>query len=422
MRRKEAPVKSSLENSGKYEIIAKVPLTTSEDLAFYYTPGVANVSQAIKADREKVFEYTAKANTIAIVSDGTRILGLGDIGPEAGLPVMEGKAILFKKFGGVDAVPLCINTKDEDEIVNFIKWIEPTFGAINIEDIKSPKNFNIAEKLSKTISIPVFQDDNHGTAVVVLAALYNALKLAGKSKSAKIIVNGAGTAGIGIANLLIAAGFSNIIVADSMGAIYENRDYNMNRYKAEIAAKTNRGMEKGTLEEIIEGTDVLIGVSRHGAFSKDMVKRMNEKPMVFALANPEPEIGYKEAKEAGAYIVATGRSDMPNQVNNLIAFPGIMRGLLDVRAKSISTEALVAAAGAIAKCVGRKALGTEYIIPSFADNTVAVEVASNVAEAVASVTTRLGLARVKVCDGEVRQHAKELIKRYSRIERLIIGR
>lgn len=418
---KERVMKGHLENLGKYEILAKVPLTNMEELATYYTPGVAHVSEAIKIDKSKVFEYTTKANTIAIVSDGTRILGLGDIGPEAGLPVMEGKAILFKKFGGVDAIPLCIDTKDEDEIVKFVKLIAPTFGAVNIEDISSPKNFNIMEKLTKSIPIPIFQDDNHGTAVVTLAALLNAIKLAGKNKSASIMINGAGTAGIGIARLLLSAGFSNLIIIDSKGALYEGRD-DMNPYKQEIASKTNRNMKNGSLKELIHGTDVLIGVSRPGSFTKDLIMQMNDKPIVFALANPEPEIEYQEAKDAGAFIVATGRSDMPNQVNNLIAFPGIMRGLLDVRAKEVSPEALVAAAATIARCVGRKKMGRDYIIPSFTDKGLAVKVVSEVAEAVALAISKQGLARIDINEGEVKAHAKGLIRRYSRIERKIIGK
>ncbi len=418
---KERAIRGHLENLGKYEILAKVPLTNMEELATYYTPGVAHVSEAIKMDKDKVFEYTSKANTIAIVTDGTRILGLGDIGPEAGLPVMEGKAILFKKFGGVDAIPLCIDTKDEDEIVKFVKLISPTFGAINIEDISSPKNFNIVEKLSNSLSIPIFQDDNHGTAVVTLAALLNAVKLSGKGKSVRIIINGAGTAGIGIARLLLDAGFANMIVVDSKGALYEGRE-DMNRYKQEIASRTNLDMKKGTLEELVSGMDVLIGVSKPGAFTKGMIAKMNDKPIVFALANPDPEIEYQDALDAGAFIVATGRSDMPNQVNNLIAFPGIMRGLLDVRAKEVSLDTLVAASETIARCVGRKRLCRDYIIPSFTDRSLAVKVVTEVAETVAATTVRLGLARINSEKGEVKTHAKELIKRYSGIERKVVGR
>ncbi len=418
---KEQALRAHLENHGKYEILARVPLITKEDLATYYTPGVAHVSEAIKEQKERVYEYTTKANTIAIVSDGTRILGLGDIGPEAGLPVMEGKAILFKKFGGVDAVPLCIDTKDEDEIVKFVRWIAPTFGAINIEDISSPKSFNIVEKLASQSTIPIFQDDNHGTAVVVLAALLNALKLAGKKRNAKIVVNGAGTAGIGITRLLLEEGFNDLIVMDSKGALCEGRAAEMNRYKTGIAARTNREKRQGSLLDVAAGADVLIGISKKELFTKEMIAGMNEKPIVFALANPEPEIGYREAREAGAFIVATGRSDMPNQVNNLIAFPGIMRGLLDVRAKGINLDVLSVAAETIAKCVG-KLLSPEYIIPSFAERKMAVKVAARVSEAVAREVIKQGIAGVVVEKGVVKAHTKELLKRYSRIERKVVGK
>ncbi len=416
---KEEALRAHSSSSGKYEIMSKVSISSATDLSTYYTPGVAYVSQAIAEDRKLAYEYTTKSNTIAIVSDGTRILGLGDIGPEAGLPVMEGKAILFKKFGGVDAVPLCIGTKDEEEIIRFVTNIAPTFGAINIEDISSPKAQHVVERLSNTLDIPVFHDDNHGTGIVALAALMNSVKLAGKNKNARIVLNGSGSAGMGIAKQLLAYGFRNLIIVDRSGAMYEGRE-NMNRYKEELAKLTNPDKRNGTLSELVSGADVLIGVSEKGAFTKDMISSMAEKPIVFALANPYSEIEYDDAKEAGAFIVATGRSDKPNQVNNLLAFPGVMRGMLDSRAKSVDAEVLSAASAAIAKSIGNK-LSVDYIIPSFTDGKMAVKVTSRVAEAVAQKTIEKGIARRTLEKGTVEMRTKELLKRYSRIEKRVMG-
>ena len=415
----EGVIQAHRGRNGVYEIMATVPLATREDLSTYYTPGVAYLCLAIKADKEKVYEYTTKANTIAIISDGTRILGLGDIGPEAGLPVMEGKAILFKRFGGVDAIPICINTKDEDEIVKFVTQIAPTFGGINIEDISSPKSFSIAERLSQALDIPIFHDDNYGTAIVVLAALSNAMKLAGKSKDARILINGAGSAGLGVARLLVFSGFSNIIVFDTKGAIYAGREDGMNKYKAELAAVTNREGKRGSLPELAAGADVLIGFSAKGLFSSGMVRSMNSKAIVFALANPEPEITYEEATAAGAFIAATGRSDAPNQVNNMLAFPGVMRGLLDSRARKVTPELLSAAAKAIAGCVGHR-LSQQCIMPDFGDSRMAAKVAAAVAEAVAQEAVRLGIARRNLRKNEARDHAKALLRRYARLERKML--
>ena len=316
---------------GKIEMMGKVPVETTEELSTYYTPGVAYVSQEIKAHPEDVFTYTNKGNTLAIVTDGTRILGLGDIGPEAGLPVMEGKALLFKKFGGVDAVPVCIKKSSEEEILKFLQQIEPSFGAINIEDIESPKSLRIVREAAKLLQIPVFHDDQQGTAVVALAALINSLKLAGKGKEAKIVLLGAGSAGIGIARLLSFAGFKNLYVLDSKGVIYRGRQDGMNEFKEEIALSSNPQNLQGGLEQAIEGADVFIGVSGiPGAFGKELIRRMAEKPIVLALTNPAPEITYQDARSAGAFIAATGSSATPNQVNNSVAFPGISRGLLEV--------------------------------------------------------------------------------------------
>lgn len=400
---------------GKIEIMPKVPLETEEELSTYYTPGVAYASLAIKNNKEKAYEYTGKSNTIAIVSDGTRILGLGNIGPEAGLPVMEGKAALFKKFGGVDAVPLCIATADEEEILKFLKDIGPTFGAVNIEDIESPKALRIAARAQEMLDIPVFHDDSQGTAVVAVAALMNSLKLAGKGKAAKIVINGAGTAGIGVARLAIYSGFRNLYVLDSKGAIFEGRQDDMNDFKKEIAAKTNGEKLAGGLAEVARGADVLIGLSKKGAFTKEIIKGMNEKPIVFALANPDPEIGYDEAKEAGAFIAATGRGDRPNQVNNVMAFPGVMRGLLDVRARRVSEGMLYKAALAVAKSAGKK-LGADCILPSLMDKSYRKAVA-NVAAAVAEAAMAEGIARVSRDPKEIKSAVKAFAKRYAAIER-----
>jgi malate dehydrogenase (oxaloacetate-decarboxylating) len=416
---KEEALDAHSRNKGKYEIVSKVPVASAADLSTYYTPGVAYVSQAIAGQRGLAYEYTTKANSIAIVSDGTRILGLGDIGPEAGLPVMEGKAILFKKFGGVDAIPICIGTKDEDEIVKLVTWLAPTFGAVNIEDISSPKAFRVVERLSSTLDIPVFHDDNHGTGVVALAGLINAFRLAGKGKDARIVVNGSGSAGMGISRQLLAAGFRNLIVVDSKGAIYEGRDNEQNPYKADLAKVTNAERRSGGLGDVVAGADALIGASAKGAFTKDMIALMADKPVVFALANPESEIEYESAKDAGAFVVATGRSDRPNQVNNLLAFPGIMRGLLDSRAKEVNARTLNAAAMTIAKSVGSR-LSQEFIMPSFTDRSMAIKVASSVAEAVAQETARQGLARLNPEKGAVKAHTREILKRYSKLERRLV--
>ncbi len=401
---------------GKYEILSKVPLETREELSTFYTPGVAYVSEAIHGDLGRVYDYTSKSNTIAIVSDGTRLLGLGKMGPQAALPVMEGKAILFKKFGDVDAIPLCIGTQEENEIIKFVQNIAPTFGAINIEDIESPKSFRIVAALSKSLDIPVFHDDQQGTSVVALAALLNAIKLAEKKKDAKIVVNGAGSAGIGIVRLLARSGFSNVLVLDSSGILYKGRKENMNEFKEEIAAVTNKEGKSGGLEEAAAGADVLIGVSTKGAFGKNLIAKMNKQPVVFALANPYPEIEYQEARNAGAYIVATGRSDTPNQVNNVLAFPAIMRGLLDVRAKGLDYEMLRAAAVAIAKSVGKE-LSPEKIMPNPIDRKSAIKVASNVSAAVAEAAAKAGLARVERNPKEIKKQTAARIRRYWKVEK-----
>ncbi len=404
---------------GKYEILSKAPLTSRDELSTFYTPGVAYVSEAIAKDVSKVYDYTTKSNTIAIVSNGTRVLGLGSIGPEAALPVMEGKAILFKKFGGVDAIPLCIKTKDESEIIKFVNEIAPSFGGINIEDIESPQSFRIVDALSKSLDIPVLHDDQQGTAVVVLAALFNALKLVGRTKNVKIVVNGAGSAGVGIVRLLTHAGFRNIYVVDSTGLIYKNRKENMNEFKEEIAGVTNGERKSGSLYDAVSGADVLVGVSVKGAFTKEMIARMAEKPIVFALANPFPEISYEEGKAAGAYIVATGSSTAPNQVNNVLAFPTLMRGLLDVRAKGLNYEILESAGHAIAKSVGKE-LSSEKIVPDPLDAKAMIKVASNVSAAVAISAMKTGMARLEKNPKEIKKQTADLVKRYWKIEKKIL--
>lgn len=415
---KEKALEEHKKKNGKIEIMPKVPLNCADDLSTYYTPGVAYPCLAIKENPNLSFDYTARSNMIAIVTDGTRILGLGNIGPEAGMPVMEGKAALFKKFGGVDAVPLCIATTDEEEILKFLKNIAPSFGAINIEDIESPKAFNVVNRAQEMLSIPIFHDDQQGTAVVAVAALLNAVKLAGKGKDAKIIVNGAGTAGIGVVNLALHAGFKNIIVVDSRGAVYDGRDEDMNDFKKMMAKKTNLGKMRGSLADVAKGADVLIGLSKKGTFTKEIVAGMAEKGIVFALANPDPEITYDDAKSAGAFIVATGRSDRPNQVNNVFVFPGIMRGLLDVRAKGINEEMLYAAALAASKGAGKN-LGPEYILQGVFDKGYP-KTAANIAAAVAEAAIRTGMERIARTREEIKKGMRERLKRYARAEKRVL--
>ncbi len=416
---KDKVLEESRRIGGKVETMPRVRLSDMEELSTYYTPGVAYPCLEIKEKKELVFEYTGRSNTIAIVSDGTRILGLGNIGPEAGLPVMEGKAVLYKRFGGVDAVPICIGTTDEEGILGFLKNIEPTFGAINIEDIESPKAFRIVKRAQETSGIPIFHDDQQGTSVVTLAALINAAKIAGKGKTAKIVINGAGTAGLGVAGLVLHSGFKNVVVLDSRGALYEGRKESMNEFKEEIAKQTNADGEEGGLEKMAEGADVLIGLSKKGVFTAEIIRGMNRSPVVFALANPEPEIRYDEAKAAGAFIAATGRSDAPNQVNNVVAFPGIMRGLLDVRAKGINMEMLYSAAVALAEGAEKK-MGTEYIIQGVFDEGY-IDTAANVAAAVAAAAAKTGMARVSVSPDEVRNAFKERVERYLALEKKVFG-
>ncbi|MBE5761685.1 MAG: NAD-dependent malic enzyme [Clostridiales bacterium] len=366
---------------GKIEVISRAKLEDKDDLTLCYTPGVAEPCKEIAKEEELVYKYTRKGNLVAVVTDGTAVLGLGDIGPKAGMPVMEGKACLFKAFADVDAVPICLDTKDVDEIVKTVINIAPTFGGINLEDIAAPRCFEVEKRLIEALDIPVFHDDQHGTAVVVLAALTNALKLAGKAiSSIKIVINGAGAAGTAICRLLLSAGAKNVVMVDRFGALVRG-DEKLNPAMADLASVTNPDLLSGPLAEVIKGADVFIGVSAPNVLKGDMIKTMADKPIIFAMANPMPEIMPEEAKAAGAFIVGTGRSDYPNQINNVLCFPGIFRGALDVRAKVINHEMKLAAAKAIADMVGENELSPDKIMPPALDKRISMYVAKAVAEA-----------------------------------------
>ena len=377
---------------GKIEITVKVPVGTKEDLSLAYTPGVAQPCLEIQKDVNKSYDLTLRHNLCLVVTDGTAVLGLGDIGPEAGMPVMEGKCVLFKAFGGVDAFPLCVKSKDVDEIVNTIYLISGSFGGVNLEDIAAPRCFEIERKLKEKCDIPIFHDDQHGTAVVTLAGLLNAIKLVGKKKeNVRIVINGAGAAAISITKLLLSCGFPNVILCDRRGAIYEGRTDGMNWIKDEMAKITNKEKKHGSLADVLVGADVFIGVSAPGTLTVDMVKTMNKDAIVFACANPVPEIFPDDAKKGGAAVVATGRSDFPNQINNVLAFPGIFRGTFDVRASDINDEMKIAAAYALASLISDKELNPDYIIPAAFDKRVADTVAAAVREA----AKKSGVARIK---------------------------
>lgn len=376
---------------GKIEVKSKVPLNSAEDLTFAYTPGVAAPCLEIKADKDKIYSYTSKGNAVAVVTNGTAVLGLGNIGAGAGLPVMEGKAILFKEFGGVDAYPICVNSLNPGDVIKTVQLIADGFGGINLEDIKAPECFDIERELQKTLPVPVFHDDQHGTAIVVVSALINAFKIVKKNfENVKVVVNGAGAAGMAITRLLQSINTKNIILCDRMGAIYSGRTEDMNPYKVEIAEITNSKREKGMLADVIKGADVFIGVSTAGCLTQDMVRSMNKDPVVLAMANPLPEIMPDDAKKAGVRVICTGRSDFPNQVNNLLAFPGIFRGALDVRASCINLEMKIAAAHAIASLVSSDKLCEDFVIPDPFDRRVAPAVA----EAVKNAAKTSGVARI----------------------------
>lgn len=375
---KQAALQLSEEKGGKIEVISKVPITNMDELAVAYTPGVAAVSSAIAENKEDVYRYTSKRNLVAVVTDGSAVLGLGNIGPEAAIPVMEGKSALFKAFADVDAVPISLDTQDVEEIISHVKAIAPSFGGINLEDIAAPRCFEIERRLKEELDIPVFHDDQHGTAIVVLAGLINALKVAEKTiEDVKIVINGGGSAGTAIAKKMIHAGATNVVVCDIDGAISEDDPELQDRHK-ELASISNPDHLKGSLEEVIKDADVFIGVSAPNVFKKEWIKTMNEKAIIFAMANPTPEIMPDEAKEGGAFIVATGRSDFPNQINNVLAFPGIFRGALDARASDITEEMQIAAARGIASIIPDDELSVENIIPNAFNPNVSKIVAKSV--------------------------------------------
>ncbi|MCQ2482736.1 MAG: NAD-dependent malic enzyme [Clostridia bacterium] len=380
---KQEAIKKHTEWQGKIEVIARAPVGTKEELSVAYTPGVAEPCLEISKDVDLSYKYTRRSNLVAVVTDGTAVLGLGDIGPEAGMPVMEGKCALFKAFGDVDAFPLCIRSKDVDTIVNTVKLLAGSFGGVNLEDISAPRCFEIEKRLKEDpeVDIPIFHDDQHGTAVITLAGLTNALKLVGKKiEDISVVVNGAGAAATAITKLLISRGLKDVVLCDRTGAIYQGRE-KLNAAKEEIAAITNQKMKKGSLKDVIVGADVFIGVSAPGVLTADMVATMAKDPIVFACANPTPEILPDEAKKAGVAVMATGRSDFPNQVNNVLAFPGIFRGALDVRASDINDAMKIAAANAIAGIVSDEELNAEYILPDAFDPRVGKAVAAAVAQA-----------------------------------------
>ncbi|CEP82572.1 malic enzyme-like NAD(P)-binding protein [Paraclostridium sordellii] len=386
----ELALKVHEENKGKISVCSKVKVEDKDDLSIAYTPGVAAPCVEISKDKSLAYKYTSKGNMVGVISDGTAVLGLGDIGASASIPVMEGKAILFKEFANVDAFPICLNTKDVDEIVRTVKLMEPVFGGINLEDISAPRCFEIEEKLKKELNIPVFHDDQHGTAIVLSAAIINALKLIDKKlEDLEIVINGPGAAGIAIAKMLLSMGVKNIILCGLNGALEENMD-DLNWAQREMLKVTNINNEKGLLKDVIKHKDVFIGVSGPNCVTKDMVASMNEKSIILAMANPTPEIMPDLAKEGGAYIVGTGRSDFPNQVNNVLAFPGIFRGALDVRASEINEEMKIAAANAIADSIKEEDLNPNNILPKAFDR----EVAKNVAEAIKKAAIDSGVARI----------------------------
>lgn len=403
---KEKALKLHKDNQGKLEVISKVPVNTKEDLSLAYTPGVAEPCLKIKENYDDIYEYTSKGNIVAVVTNGTAVLGLGDIGAGAGLPVMEGKAVLFKTFAGVDAFPICLNSKNVDEIINTVKLMEPSFGGINLEDIKAPECFEIERRLKEEMNIPVFHDDQHGTAIVVLAAIINSLKVTKRNiADAKFVINGAGSAGISIAKLLMRAGAKHVTMVDRIGIIEESQEW-MNDAQKEIAKVTNREHLTGTLADAVKGADAFIGVSAPGVLTKEMVSTMAKDSIVFAMANPVPEIFPDEAKAGGALVAGTGRSDYPNQVNNLLAFPGIFRGALDVRATDINEEMKIAAAYGIAKLIPESELTPDYVIPAATDRRISPVVASFVAKA--AIDT--GIARRSDMTPEmVAEHTRELL-------------
>lgn len=404
----EESLKLHLDNNGKIAVVSKVPIKNRHDLAVAYTPGVAEPCKVIKENKDLSFEYTCRGNMVAVITDGTRVLGLGDIGPEAAMPVMEGKAALFKTFADVDAVPVCLDTKDPEEFIKIVKCLQPNYAGINLEDISSPKCYDIECRLKEICDIPVFHDDQHGTAIACLAAVIGALRLVKKDiKTAKFVVNGCGAAGSAIGRLLVSMGAANVIMVDRFGALYEGIDAKLDRIQAYLATVTNKEHVQGNLADVAKGADVLIGVSAPNIFTKEIISSMAEKAIVFALANPVPETSYEAAKEAGAAVVGTGRSDSPNQVNNVCVFPGVFRGAIDVRAKAITEDMKVAAVYAIAGLIDDKDLREDYVVPDPFDPRVAPAVAA----AVAKVAIEKGLARKIVDPEEIRANTLKRVGR-----------
>lgn len=394
---REEALKLHMDNNGKIAVVSKVPIATRHDLAIAYTPGVAEPCKDIKEDKNLSFEYTCRGNMVAIITDGTRVLGLGDIGPEAAMPVMEGKAALFKTFGDVDAVPVCLDTKDPDEFIRTVKLLQPNYAGVNLEDISSPKCYEIEDKLKEICDIPVFHDDQHGTAIACLSAVLGALRFVKKDiATAKFVVNGCGAAGSAIGRLLVNMGAQHVIMVDRFGALYEGIDAKLDRIQSYLATVTNKEHKQGTLADVAKGADVMIGASAPNIFTKEIMQSMADKAIVFALANPVPETSYDAAKEAGVAVAGTGRSDRPNQVNNVTVFPGVFRGAIDVRARAITEEMKVAAVYAIADLIDEKDLREDYVVPDAFDPRVAPAVAA----AVAKVAIEKGLAR-KIVDPEV---------------------
>ena len=393
---REESLKMHLENNGKIAIVTKVPIKNAHDLAVAYTPGVAEPCKEIKVDKKLSFEYTCRGNMIAVITDGTRVLGLGNIGPEAAIPVMEGKCALFKTVADVDAVPVCIDTQDPEKFIEIVKALQPNYAGINLEDISSPKCYDIEDRLKEICNIPVFHDDQHGTAIACLSAVMGGLRFVKKDmRTAKFVVNGCGAAGSAIGRLLVNMGAQNVIMVDRFGALYEGIDAKLDRIQTYLATVTNKEHKKGTLADVVKGADVLIGVSAPNVFTKEIMQSMAKDNIVFALANPVPETSYAAAKEAGVRIAGTGRSDSPNQVNNVNVFPGVFRGAIDVRAKAITEDMKVAAVYAIAELIDEKDLREDYVVPSAFDPRVAPAVAA----AVAKVAIEKGLAR-KIVDPE----------------------
>ena len=404
---REEALKMHKDNRGKLGVYSKVPVQNSKDLSLAYSPGVAEPCKDIYQEEQKVYDYTMKGNLVAVVSNGTAVLGLGNIGPKAAMPVMEGKSLLFKSFADVDAFPICLDSTDADKIVETVRMLEPTFGGINLEDIAAPQCFEIEDRLKKICSIPVFHDDQHGTAIVTAAGLLNALKIVDKKiEDITVVANGAGSAGVAITKLLLQMGVKDVLLCDTKGIIYEGRLQGMNSFKEEMARITNKEQKQGTLADALVGADVFVGVSAAGAVTQDMVSSMNRDAIIFAMANPSPEIMPLEAKEAGASVIGTGRSDFPNQVNNVLAFPGIFRGALDVQATEINEEMKLAAVHAIAGLISEHELNPDYVIP----NPFDPRVAAHVAEAVAKAAMETNVAQKHIDPNQIKEKLLSLAK------------